>query len=280
MGISTARELYPSAPLKVVAAEVRFPFLPRVLTPAVVTAIADRIEPLLPIGAAGEMQEVSLQSGAGADISISSQVRFASPNSTTITTLSAQSLIAETTTYERYEQFRKVLSLVMASLLETAKPFGLGRVGLRYIDEIRVPDLVSPTEWSGFITPDLLAPPSVGERDSNLSRLSWEGVIQYSSANDRKLVLRYGALWGQAVVPGGPLRFPQAKVVEDRERPFFLLDIDSFWAAPGEAEPFDERRLIDLFDDLHEPTRKVFESSITEKLRDEVLRKEVRYVHN
>jgi len=73
---------------------------------------------------------------------------------------------------------------------------------------------------------------------------------------------------GYAVDPGGELK---------RSAPvpgaFFLLDIDSYWT-PSEGIPeFDVGQLLTTSEDLHAPVRRLFESLITDELREEVLRR-------
>lgn len=54
--------------------------------------------------------------------------------------------------------------------------------------------------------------------------------------------------------------------------PLFKLDIDSFWQAADEVPEFDVDLILRQADALHEPVRGVFESVITDRLREEVLR--------
>jgi len=82
--------------------------------------------------------------------------------------------------------------------------------------------------------------------------------------------LRYGATQGWSVDPNGPLRLKSAD-----HGPYFLLDIDSYWTSPAELVPeFALDDALMLCNELHSPVREVFEAAITEKLRNDVLRKE------
>jgi uncharacterized protein (TIGR04255 family) len=54
-----------------------------------------------------------------------------------------------------------------------------------------------------------------------------------------------------------------------------FIDIDSYWnAQETELPPFTVPEILAICDQLHEPTRDLFEKVITDKLRDEVLRVE------
>jgi uncharacterized protein (TIGR04255 family) len=82
------------------------------------------------------------------------------------------------------------------------------------------------------------------------------------------LIVRYGPREGFAVAPGGPLQ---------RTTPppgaFFLLDIDSFWLPTGDVPEFTVDMIVELCVDLHKPVSGLFERLITERLREEVLRR-------
>jgi uncharacterized protein (TIGR04255 family) len=54
----------------------------------------------------------------------------------------------------------------------------------------------------------------------------------------------------------------------------FKLDIDSFWRAANEVPEFTVDFVLDRADELHEPISDMFESLISDRLREEVLRNE------
>jgi uncharacterized protein (TIGR04255 family) len=87
---------------------------------------------------------------------------------------------------------------------------------------------------------------------------------------DRNVVLRTGVLINPLVSPQGPLL-----IARPAEMPFFAIDIDSAWqAAVTPPLPFNASAIADVLQSLHVPVRALFEHSITDKLREEVLRKE------
>ena len=89
----------------------------------------------------------------------------------------------------------------------------------------------------------------------------------FSGGSDHALVLRYGAQSDYAVQSTPDLRRPLPP-----PGPLFKLDIDSFWQAADEVPEFDAELILRQADALHEPVRGVFESVITDRLREEVLR--------
>jgi len=50
------------------------------------------------------------------------------------------------------------------------------------------------------------------------------------------------------------------------------LDIDSFWTPEGFIPEFDPQVLVEKSEELHDPLRTLFETVITDRLRNEVLR--------
>ena len=138
-------------------------------------------------------------------------------------------------------------------------------LGIRYIDEIRVPDRANGgVEWEEWVDDSLIGPS--GHADAfRLSRADWQGLVRFEADEDCKLVLRYGARVGYAVNPEGDLKRPTPA-----PGPFFLLDIDSFWEPEGVPE-FDLVTALDRLDRLHEPVRDLFEALIKNRLREEVM---------
>ena len=117
------------------------------------------------------------------------------------------------------------------------------------------------------MVPTLLGPSHVGNEHDLVLAVS-EGLVVFSSQGNRALVLRYGAQSDYVVQSTPELRRPLPP-----PGPFFKLDIDSFWQAGDEVPEFDPNSILGQADMLHEPVRGVFESVITDRLREEVLRR-------
>jgi len=112
----------------------------------------------------------------------------------------------------------------------------------------------------------LLGPAPVGA-ELNLKVNQWQGVVIFEGAPGHTVIVRYGPREGYAVDPGGDLKRPIPPPA-----PFFLMDIDSFWIPPDEIPEFEPSTILSLTDKLHEPVGQLYESLITDRLRDEVLR--------
>jgi uncharacterized protein (TIGR04255 family) len=268
------REVYPNAQLQLVAAEVRYPFSPRLGSDDALSFFVESLGDVLPIAEPIHEQTIILAPEAQPDVKGRSAFRLASRDRTTAATLTANRVALETTDYQRYGEFRRLLLKLLEALDRFSKPAGVERMGLRYIDEIRVPGVesVDARGWERYVDRALVAPTELAAGAlPGMRPRTWNGVLQFETIDEQAtLVLRYGALEGHVVDPSGPLRLKR----RPGQGTFFLFDIDSFWNAEEVIADFDVKSLMTKSDQLHRPISSVFERCITDRLRDEVLRKE------
>jgi uncharacterized protein (TIGR04255 family) len=175
----------------------------------------------------------------------------------------------ETTNYEGWSSFKRSFADVLAALGEVSKPDGVLRVGLRYVDEVRVKDgPLDIYDWSEWIDERLVSSFRLLSPDVPLA--SGTLALQYGDPPGYVTIFRAGPFaGGRTVQEQGTLRMPLATP----EGPYFLFDTDSSWAEPSRQIP---EFSLDLIDEiairLHDPCSDLYEASITEKLRTEVLR--------
>jgi uncharacterized protein (TIGR04255 family) len=182
--------------------------------------------------------------------------------------VSPSAVVVETSSYTQFEEFLEVIHRALQAAASAVALAGIQRVGIRYIDEIRVEGVRGPMDWFDYINPALLCATTM---DADLTPQRTEGLAEFELEDGQRTVMRFGAMSGWVVDPGGPLRLRRSE-----DGPFFLIDLDSFWLSPGEGIPeFDVERVIDTVKRLRAPVRALFEASITDRLRDEVFRKEV-----
>lgn len=265
------REIYPSAPIVLMAIEVRHPQCDP-LDRKQVTNVSALVRHLLPLP--GEMNEISFTVQTSADGPptqhqvVSTFPRWTSRNKRTALSIRPDSLTIETTDYGSYDRIRDLFVVALQARLTVAAPAGVERIGLRYIDEIRVPaenDSDTPA-WDRWVDTSLLGPVHISTQP-NLKPVVNEGTCVFSGDGDRALVLRYGAQNDYVVQSTPDLRRPLPP-----PGPLFKLDIDSFWQASDEVPVFDMDFILHRADNLHDPVRDVFESAITDDLREIVLR--------
>lgn len=266
------RELYPNAPVVLVALEVRHPTADN-LTPAQRATIKRLISAHAPIMKAGQMQQVTMvQSGSDAsvvpDVKIEEFPRYFSRDNTLAVSLRSEAIVIETTRYVGWSKLREVAAVAFQARRETDGIDGVERIGLRYVDEIRAPANTTDENWSKWINPLLLGPSQIGN-DLSIPVVQWEGFSAFTPGPERTLVLRYGPREGYAVDPGGDLKRPTPP-----PGPFFLVDMDSFWI-PGQGIPvFEPDSVLGICDELHGSVGLLFESLITDELRKEVFNAE------
>jgi uncharacterized protein (TIGR04255 family) len=268
------REIYPNAPLTLVAAEVRYPLSPR-LAKVEPDVLLDRLGDIVPIVEEAQPVMQVMVGPPGAEVPTAPfggrQLRLLSKARDLAVTLTGTNAIVETTTYERFEVLQEVLATVFQTLENVGPPAGVQRLGLRYIDEIRIQGVSEePSDWRDYLDVSLLGAAEVvltalGSKGYRAN--AWQGVTQLVGTEDRWLQVRHGAGLGTVVNTNGPLRFPK----ETDQRPAFILDLDSYWQ-PSEVGDFSVEILMQECERLHEPLSIVFERIITDRLRDEVLR--------
>lgn len=262
-------EVYPNAPVVLVALEVRHPTADP-LTHAQRLKIKRQLAAYIPIMRTGQLAQITAVQAAGVspapqDMRVEEFPRYFSRDNTIAVSVRTDGLVVETTRYVRWERLRELAAEVFEVRQDLGGVDGVERVGLRYINEIRVPG--EPVhDWAPWVDATLLGATPIGE-ELGLTALQWQGITVLRPGPERSLVLRYGPWDGFAVDPAGELK---------RSTPtpgfFFLLDIDSFWT-PSEGIPeFDAKALLATSDELHAPVRKLFERLVTDRLRREVFR--------
>ncbi len=161
-----------------------------------------------------------------------------------------------------FEVFEEIASCVANAIEAAGSAVGSERIGLRYIDEVRVDGVDSAEDWfpdTREARPPLLSA-SIGR-----TRKGNQSLVDYDRGENFRVTMRAGALEGRTVDPAGPLR-----VRNEQSGHYFLLDIDSYWLHPRD-EPipeFDVTRIMEITKELRGPVRELFEVSVTDELRD------------
>ena len=268
------REIYPSPAVQFVIFELRYPtalFLDR---PDGREAIYERLSDALPLLQAVNTLQLPFPA-AGAAIGASfgapsggSGIRMLNRDRSRSATLTPTSLQMEISIYEGFEDFVASIRQVLQAIAEVGSVQGVERLSLRYIDEIRIPGVGDAPGWAAYIDERLLGP---GLFDAFPARTT-DVSGQYDLGDGLSLQMRAASMPADAqptVSPAGPLRLRTSGA-----GPYFLLDTTGAWTlADGEVPRFIVDDVVDLCERLHDPLHRLFEASITERLRDEVLRK-------
>ena len=254
------REVYANAPLEFVACEIRFPLVPRLTDDDAFNRLVGQFSDSLPIPATATVEWAD----DGTDDGDETQrlLRFSNRDRTSSVVLTRTSLAVETTAYSEWPEFRSLIKHAIGVVASTARVAGVERVGLRFIDEIRVREPVTDaSQWSGWVAADVLSHLKMVP-DMSPAGFTTAAVLHKGSHH---MLIRYAAMVGSGVVGDKPLR----RRAQPPEGPFFVIDVDSFRDTSGaEMIDFDTEPVATVLDELHEPIGKLFQRSITDRARE------------
>lgn len=262
---------YPNAPIALAIVEIRGPESPP-LTRAEILSLKRAVQPTLPLFATERSRGFGMEIGPAGIRPVESGeqelVKFLTRSRRTSVTFTTTATIIETTDYKGWSDFKKYLAIGLSARQDIAPMDGLVRLGIRLIDEIRVPG-EPRQDWAEWLKPALLAPPveSAGRR---LELKQQQAVVQYAGHDHGETItVRYGAMDGPPAVASAPnLVRPNLPGAG----PFFLIDTDAAWEITEGVEmpPVSVADVAHLADKLHAPMKEIFEGFITDRLRKEV----------
>ena len=266
--MSRGRPPFANPPLALTVLEIRYPELSGGMTGAAKHAMRLAVREHLPLTESlTEDIEIDLGAPASATFRRRTFPLFSTRDRTTVLQVNENALVLQTTSYGGWEEsFYPLIEVALRALEQASPPDGVRRIGLRYIDEIRVPVIDSaPGDWRDYIHASLLAAANPNFIPASLQPFVWQGFVQYRTASDSTMTVRYGPQEGYAVDPQGSARRRNPPA----PGPFFLLDSDSFWMA-DEVPEFNTQWILNRCDSLHAPIREFFGIATTDKLREEV----------
>ena len=176
----------------------------------------------------------------------SKEWRFHGKERTKTLTIGPQVVVVQHTTYQAYELVKAEFIGILDRLAELFPDLKSQRVGLRYVNEIKLEE-TNPTSWSSYLAPQLLSVfefPTEGHRPA-LSRVLHNLELSFVDFN-----LRYRFGMHNPDYPA-PIR-----------QKLFILDLDAYTKSVVEIK--DVGRLLDNF---HACIQQYFEQSITDDLR-------------
>lgn len=268
--VAAATPPFRNPPLALTVLEIRYPELAGGFEEEMLHIVRRAVRDRLPLLEPQTEEQVELTPGAPVPMTVQRRplLRFGSRDRTTALLIKQDALAVETTDYAGWSQsFRPLVEQATRALGRANPPDGVRRIGLRYIDEIRVPGVGKKSgDWKGYINDHLLAAANPEIIPSGMQAQQWQGIVQYRTSSASALTVRYGPQHGYAVDPAGPAR---------RKNPpppghFFLLDSDCFWSDEEEVPEYDPEWIMERCDLLHAPAKQFFTIAVTDRLRDEV----------
>lgn len=269
--MADSHEVLPNAPLALVAVEIRFPDgtsgqpLPMNLRRSFRDLLGEEW-----VIDSQTLHQLAVTIGPGGALPQTvppvTIPRFTVRDRTLAVAVTEHSMTVETTRYHHYPTFREVVERAVEAAAQVLLPDGIARIGMRYIDEIRVPGVTAddPSGWREWVDVSLLAPQLTSMGTAGFASVGWEGAAQYQTGPEQKLVLRYGPRSGYAVNPQGPLKRPSAPPAG----PVFVLDFDCYWE-PSDIPEFEPEAIMSTCDQLRAPIRMLFDMVMTVNLREE-----------
>lgn len=252
-------------PLVLSICQLRFTPVLGVANIAYVAPFQRAIQKLYPIASpvqelGFEMQLAPGQPAIPPRTSQASSWQFKSADDTWTLVLATDFLALETRAYRSFDDFSQRFRDAVAALVEHIQPTFGTRLGLRYVNEIRL----ESGSCRDVISTDLLGPLSVPE----LSEHTVQAIQQ--------LQLRFGSRQGMNVrhgkFPGGTTVLPLAGQDPD-DRPFYLLDIDTFYEVSNaqlatEGIPIDSDLLSRQLDGYNKAIYRLFRWAVTQQYVD------------
>ena len=260
-------EVYPTPAVVVATVEVRHNAAPP-LNSTERRRIKEVIGSWAPIQRSSKEVTVPLvQGGAPNAGSFEEFPKFFARDSRLAISFKQGAVIVEASKYEGWLEFRAIIEASVRARAAVGSVDAVERVGIRYLNEVRPSESQDPVDWSQWVNPGLLGPMAFTDT-VNLRLGQMQGLATYGPEKGRSLVLRYAPGQGQAVESNQELIRSSGPT-----GPFMWLDIDSFWIPEGYIPEYDPAVLIEKSDELHQPLRTLFESLITNRQRDEVMRR-------
>ncbi|MGW0467706.1 TIGR04255 family protein [Streptomyces sp. NPDC003027] len=257
------REIYPNPPLALTVVELRHTGTPP-LSDAQQAALKALLAESFPLLRPARQVSVTM-TNAGVTQDQRVHPRFMARDNAASITFRNDAIVVETTRYERRSALRELLRQAVSARQAVAPADGIERLGIRYINEVRVPDIEGPLSWNKWITAPLTS--ITGLRTAQNSHpQSWQGMAVFGTPS-AGIVLRHGNFDGYAVDPAGDLRRPTPP-----PGPFYLVDLDCYWMPDSETPPLEWALIQPRFDEAGLAAYELFEQLITDEYRKEVLR--------
>ncbi|WP_396217025.1 TIGR04255 family protein [Gemmatimonas sp.] len=211
----------------------------------------------------GQVHHVSVTDQAPPRVDIKPRWDFFSADKTIGVMLTEEALVLQTTAYKTSEPFRNRLRSVLRALEEVAGVEFVQRIGLRYIDLVRI----SPGERFGeYVHAGLLGFPwreapelqarGIGLRTEAISKTA-HGIMAVRSS-----VLPPGQMLPGDLLPA-VLRYPTAITEGQAGVPGLILDFDHFVQFDEVTFRFESEGIVDVVNKLHGGLRTAFEAACT-----------------
>jgi uncharacterized protein (TIGR04255 family) len=146
----------------------------------------------------------------------------------------------ETLAYGSWDEFRDELEQLTTAVSQVLSPDLVQRVGLRYLNELRVAGVMTPADWVGRVSPSFLGP--AHDQEVGPSVRSVQQAVEFEGPEHSRVTLRHGTV----------------QTLEGQ--PAYLLDHDCY---SDRSRRFDMPDLLREYDGLHRLGLGVFQQAVT-----------------
>lgn len=251
------------SPLTLAVCEVRFGAILSVADSSYVAPFQREIIEHFPVAAPADQLEISLTLGQGQGRvqgrPASRRWVFTDASGAWKTVLAEDSIVLETRKYDSFDDFLARLTIVLTALEKSIRPTVVTRLGLRYINEIREPDV----NWKEIINPLVVGPAGESGFSGKAEALEFLCHFNFRYPGRKGCNLVCGLL-PQGTVVANPL--PTTRL----DQPFFLLDIDAFEEYEMGGSPgVDTASICTQVARFHETIYSVFRWSVSDSYIDD-----------
>jgi uncharacterized protein (TIGR04255 family) len=248
------RVVFKRPPLVLTVFQLRFSDIPEIADQSYIepfrNAIRERYPSFAPVQQLGFQFDFSANEPRRIE---TVQWRFSEESENWTVVLARDFLTLETRRYEHFPEFLSHLLFLLNSLVEHIRPQFGTRLGLRYINEIRL----ALGSLSTIVRPELLGILSIAEFEKYAAQSTQEVLLRYSE--EQSIQVRHGLFpAGSTVQP--PTGEPSST------GPFYLLDFDAFrtFSAPTWLR-METDTICEYVHRYHDDIEKLFRWSLTEE---------------
>jgi uncharacterized protein (TIGR04255 family) len=256
------REVFPESPLALVAAEIRFTDAARLRQQQTKDEVTIALEDRFPFAEPLQQTDFNLMPAGPPQVQQRVGVVLKNSSSTEALTILSESLTYETTAYLSFDQLLDAVCAACNALVAAKVRPAVQRIGLRYVDEVRVSEPITDVrQWGKWIDHQLIGQLAVGPVDVPVSMT--QSFSTFDLGEGRGFNFRSAAL------NQGPIVVPQfLKRPPIQSGPFFVLDFDGFHDfTGGEAVPLSSGVVRETLSAVHIPCGTAFQRSITDEAR-------------
>ncbi|CDO89957.1 hypothetical protein AWC29_00025 [Mycobacterium triplex] len=260
------REVFPNAPLALVIAEIKFSDSPRLRQQETLDVVAIALEERFPVSTPQTNVTFTVGNlGPGVLPQVVQERRTVLMNSakTESVTITPASFIYETTSYREFDDLCSGVIAVCEALAGANVRPALVRVGLRYVDEVRVPEPITDVRaWGKWIDASVISTLAIGP--DGVPARNAQGLVTFDLSYGKGLTFQYQALDQHPIVQ------PQLLTRQNFDAgPFFVLDFDGFRDFNGEdVVRLDANEVTTVLNEVHGPVGAAFQRAITEDARN------------